>query len=163
MTDRVPGRVVSEPATSLSRTGRTWRLAATGVVGALFLTGTFVGDDPWWPFGPWRMYSTSTKATGAVWSTGVQITTAKAPGEWVDTNATPRNIGINRAELEGRFDQIEADPSMLATLAEAHARLHPEDDAWTGVRIVRRQFVIEDRQPTGEVRMDVFSTWEEGR
>lgn len=142
---------------TLSRVGRGWRLALLGVLAALFLAGSLKGDDPWWPFGPWRMFSTSQAPTGAVVAMAIQAQTAD--GVWFDAALSPASVGLNRAEIEGRIPQILADPAMLGTLARSHARLRPGDPPWVGVRVVRRASVIVDRVPTGRVDSTVLATW----
>lgn len=125
----------------------------------LFCAGSLVGNDHWWPFSPWRMFSTSQAATGAVISTGIEVQTADAPGSWVSAPLTPENTGLNRAEVEGRIPQVTADPERLGTLARSHAELRPDTPAWTALRVVRRQIVVVDRVPTGEVRTQVVAQW----
>src|SRR5687767_13026176 len=125
----------------------------------MFCLGSLVGDDHWWPFSPWRMFSTSTAPTGAVVSTGIEVRTADQPGQWVPASLTPWTVGLNRAEVEGRMDDITADPSRLGTLAESHARLQPDAARWLGVRVVRSALVIVDRRPTGEVKRTVLAEW----
>jgi hypothetical protein len=143
----------------LGTAARAWRVVVVLTLTALFLAGTLVGDDHWWPFSPWRMFSTSQAATGAVWSTGIEVQTADAPGLWVPAPLTPSNVGLNRAEVEGRIPQIEADPARLGTLARSHAELRPDAPAWTALRVVRRQVVVVDRRPTGEERVEVLAQW----
>ena len=77
----------------LGTLSRTWRAAVLLVLAGLFCAGSLVGDDPWWPFGPWRMFSTSQAATGSVISTGIEVQTARAPGDWVPAPLTPENVG----------------------------------------------------------------------
>jgi hypothetical protein len=143
----------------LSRVGRLWRSVLTVVLLVVFCAGSLVGDDHWWPFSPWRMFATSQAATGSVWSTGIEVRTASQPTEWVRAPLTPENVGVNRAEVEGRIPQIEADPSRLGTLAASHARLRPRADAWVGLRVVRHRILVVDREPTGEVETDVLAEW----
>ena len=144
---------------ALPAAGRAWRVALGLLLGAMFLAGSVVGQDDWWPFSPWRMFSTSQAATGAVWSTGIEVQSADAPGQWVPAPLTPSNVGLNRAEVEGRIPQIEADPARLGTLARSHAQLRPGTPAWTALRVVRRQVVVVDRRPTGEERVEVLAQW----
>lgn len=145
----------------LSARGRAWRVALAGLLAVGYLAGSFVGDDPWWPLGPWRMYSTSSAPGGSVSVFALQITTADDP-VWRDTPIGLRNVGLNRAELEGRSELVLSDPAVLGTLAEAHARLEPDDEPWTGVRLLRRSTVLEDRSPTGEVRVEPLAQWTAG-
>ncbi len=135
-----------------------WRVGLVAVVSTLFLAGALVGDDHWWPFGPWRMFSTSTPPSGAVVSMSIEV---RSPDDarWRPTPITLESVGLNRAEVEGRIPQITADPVRLGTLARSHARLRPDDRPWTAVRLVRNEVVIVDRRPTGEVRHVVLATW----
>ena len=146
----------------LGRASTTWRLALASVLTALFLTGAVVGDDPWWLFGPWRMFSTSTPPTGAVVYMSIEVRDTDDP-DWRPAPITLQSVGLNRAEVEGRIPQLTKDPSMLGTLAASHARLRPDDAPWVAVRVVRNEAVIVDRRPTGEVRHVVLATWEAPR
>jgi hypothetical protein len=142
----------------LGRGARAWRAAAIVGLLLLFCAGSLVGDDPWWPFGPWRMFSTSQAPSGAVVSTEMEVQTAANP-QWTRAGITPESVGLNRAEVEGRLGQIAADPAMLGTLAASHGRLRPDSPRWTAVRIVQRQMGIRDRVPTGQEQVDVLATW----
>lgn len=148
-----------EDVVRLSRPGRVWRLGLVLVLVLLFLLGTAVGDDPWWPFGPWRMFSTSTAPTGAVVSTLIEVESADRPGEWVPRPIDPWTVGLNRAEVEGRLDEIRAEPAMLGTLAASHARLRPREPRWTAVRVVFERHHILDGKPTGEVSRVLVASW----
>jgi hypothetical protein len=141
----------------LGRVAKSWRLALLAGLTALFLAGSLVGNDPWWPFGPWRMFSTSQAPTGSVIAMAIQVETAS--GQWVDAPINPNTTGLNRAEVEGRIQQILAAPAMLGTLAASHSRLRPHDPAWVGVRVVRRNTIIVGGRPTGEVDSTVLATW----
>jgi len=143
----------------LGRVAKTWRAILTVVLVTLFCAGSLIGNDHWWPFSPWRMFATSQAATGSVWSTGIEVRTADAPTEWVHAPLNPENVGVNRAEVEGRIPQIEADPSRLGTLAESHATLRPNAAPWLGLRVVRQKIIVVDRKPTGEVETDVLAEW----
>jgi hypothetical protein len=142
----------------LSVASRTWRGALVLVLAAGYLGGSVVGDDHWWPFAPWRMFSTSTAPTGTVTASALEVQTASNP-QWHGTGLNPANVGLNRAEVEGQQPELRADPDMLGSLAESHARLNPGSEPWTGVRLVRRSTVIEDRQPTGETISRVVVEW----
>jgi hypothetical protein len=155
---------VAVPATDPSSTlrlrapGRYLRTAVLAALTLAFVLGSVVGQDSWWPFSPWRMFSTSTPPSGTIVSLAVQVRTADEP-EWHDTALTPASIGLNRAEVEGRSGVIQAHPAMLGTLAASHARLRPHDAPWTAARLVRRQTVLHDRRPTGEVITTQIATW----
>jgi hypothetical protein len=103
------------------------------------------------------MFSTSQAPTGSVWASAIQVETT--PGAWSDAPLSPQNVGLNRAEVEGRIPQIVADPAMLGTLAVSHSRLRPGSAPWIGVRVVRRETVIVNRVPTGQVNVRILATW----
>lgn len=151
-------RVAAPTPVPLSAASRAWRLAVLVVLTATFLAGSLVGQDSWWPFSPWRMFSTSQAPTGSVIAMALQVQTAAQP-TWRPTAITPWSVGLNRAEVEGRSTQIAGDPAMLGTLAASHARLRPNDARWTGVRLVREETVVVDRRPTGELRVTEVARW----
>ena len=88
---------------------KAWRVAVVLLASVLFLGGTLVGDDDWWPFSPWRMFSTSTDPNGAVRSTFIEVRTAAEPATWVEAPISPDSVGLNRAEIEGNLDRIAKD------------------------------------------------------
>ena len=145
-------------ATDLSTRSRAWRAGVLGALTMLFVAGSIVGQDSWWPFSPWRMFSTSQATTGAVIAMALEVQTAANP-TWHAAAITPWTVGLNRAEVEGRSANIAADPSMLATLATSPSRLRPGEARWTSVRLVRQETVVVDRQPTGEVRVTEVARW----
>lgn len=155
----VPGPAPAGPAVDRLRgAGAGWRLLLVPLLAALFVAGALVGDDPWWPFGPWRMFSTSTPPSGAVVYLSIEVRTVDGTG-WQQAPLRPETVGLNRAEIEGRVPQIVRDPSLLGTLVRSHARLRPREPAWTAVRVVRTEALLKDRRPTGETVTRVVASW----
>ncbi len=136
---------------------RAWRLGLLAGVAALLTYGTVAGQDDLWPFGPLRMYATSSGPTGAVSVVAIQV--RHGTEAWRDAPLTPGEVGMNRAEVEGQIGRIQADPRLLGELAAAHARLRPGDPAWSWLRLVRRSAQIVDRRPTGGTSDLVLLTW----
>ena len=155
-----PGRVSTTGDEQLGRIGRTWRVVLVAVLAVLFVLGSTVGDDHWWPFAPWRMFSTSTNPNRAVVSTVMEVRTDAHPDVWNRHAIRLRDVGLNRAEIEGRLARIREDPTMLATIAEAHERLRPERSRWLGIRFVFERHLLEGGKPTGEITREVVATWE---
>jgi hypothetical protein len=147
-----------EQVLRLGASARAWRTLLLLALTVGFVAGSLVGQDTWWPFSPWRMFSTSTPPSGAVVAMAVEVRTA-GETRWRPADLTPASIGLNRAEVEGRVPQIQSEPERLGTLALAHARLEPRSPRWTAVRLVRRESVLLDRRPTGEVRSTVLASW----
>jgi len=149
----------AEPVTlRLGRPAKALLALALLIVTALFLGGTFHGSDAWWPFGPWRMYATSTAPSGPVGSTRIEVRAEGATG-WQPAALVPDTVGLNRAEIEGRLPRIEKDPSILGTLIDSHAKLRPHDPAWTAVRVVRSDVLLRNGSPTGETRDTTLVVW----
>jgi hypothetical protein len=135
--------------------GRGVRLAITAAVLVMLALGSFWGDDWMFPFGPLRMYSTSSPPSGSVSYERLEALTAD--GAWHRTALSPTNIGMNRAEVEGRTPSIAADPSLLRHLALAHKRLHPSSD-WTGVRLWKVRVHLRNGVPQNSTE-DLVATW----
>ena len=52
-----------------------------------------------------------------------------------------------------------AHPILLGAVAASRAALHPDEPAWTDLRIVRQATVVVDKVPTGEVVETVLAEW----
>jgi hypothetical protein len=141
---------------ALSPRGRRLRLLATIVAGMTLVVGTFWGSDDDFPFGPFKMYSHTNSPDGIVGSNRVEAIDVTGRRFKLSDAAT----GLRRAEIEGQIPRFEADPELLATVAEAYATRHPDAPALVRIEIVRRRYRIEDHQPTGEVDERVVVTWE---
>lgn len=144
----------------LGRVGRAWRGAVLLVLTVLFGLGSAIGDDPWWPVGPWRMFSTSTSPDRAVVSTVIEVRTEASTQEWVPGAMNRWTVGVNRAEVEGRLDEIRENPAMLATLAQTRAVLRPHEPRWTAIRVIFERTHLQGGKPTGEITREVVVTWE---
>ena len=149
---RVPALpTVADPRTEpeplqLTPAGRSWRLAAAGVVLALLLAGTVWGDDDEFPFGPFRMYSTRADPNAAVVSTR---TVALTPtGE--EIRLSGGEVGLRRAEFEGQLDRLQEEPELLGLLADAYVERHPSAPELVAVQVVQRRFELADGRKTGE-------------
>jgi hypothetical protein len=137
----------------VTTTGRRVRFAVTLAAIGLLLLGTLVGSDDWFPFGPFRMYATSSRPTGAVrTATLVGVT---EHGDEVPIRAG--EVGLRRAELEGQFRRFREDPSLLEALAGHY------EDRWgeplVAVRLEEEVSRVVDRVPTGEVTYEVVAEW----
>lgn len=145
----------------LSGAGRAWRAGVAGVLAVGFLAGSLVGDDHWWPFAPFRMFSTSSSPSGAVRVFVLEVTSPSQPA-WREVPIDLDVVGLNRAELEGRSALVLEDPEVLATLADAHATLKPDEERWDGVRLVRRSTPlvggVPDRDATTDTPLAVWTT-----
>ena len=137
----------------MTPTGRAVRLGAMAAAAVLLLLGSLVGSDDWFPFGPFRMYATSGRTSGAVrTATLVGVT---ADGDEVELRAG--EVGLRRAELEGQLPRFRRDPGLLGAIAERY------DERWgtdlVAVRLEEEVRRVVDRVPTGEVDREVVVEW----
>ena len=103
------------------------------------------------------MYATSSQSTGQVAVVALEI---KADGsDWTLVRPSPESVGMNVAEFEGQLPRFEDDPTLLGAVAASRASLHPDEPAWTDLRIVRQATVVVDKVPTGEVVETVLAEW----
>jgi hypothetical protein len=144
-------------ADDISARGRWIRAGVALVVFGVLLFGTFFGGDDLFPFGPFRMYATSSQATGEVAVVALQARTADE--DWTLVRPSPGSVGMNVAEFEGQLPRFEGDPSLLAAVAASRAALHPDDEPWVALRIVRQATEVVDKVPTGEVNQSVVAEW----
>jgi hypothetical protein len=141
---------------TLPATGVAIRVAATVMGLALITAGTVWGQDDHFPFGPFRMYATSNSPDGPI--NVVRIESYTEADGWRRASLTPASVGMNPAEVEGQLPRFVDQPDLLGKLAATHARLQPDDEPWTAMRLVRRQYVLVDREPT-DIRESVIAEW----
>lgn len=127
----------------------------TALLVLLVLAGTFVGQDDDFPFGPFRMYATRDDPDGVVRSTRVEAVDRVGRVRTVDERST----GLKRAEIEGQAQRFVAEPETLGLLAEAHARLRPDEPPLVELRVVELVYVLEDSRPTGQQDERVVARW----
>jgi hypothetical protein len=135
--------------------GRGVRLLVAGILAVGLLMGSFWGDDWAFPFGPLRMYSTSSPPQGNV--TFERLEARTADGQWVHTPISLQNVGLNGAEAEGRTYLIVVDPSLLGRIAATHARLKPSSH-WTGLRLLRVSVHLSNGVPQATTEQ-ILATW----
>lgn len=139
----------------LTAAGRRVRVAVTLVLAVLTLSGTVVGQDDDFPFGPFRMYSTRDDPNGTVVSTRVEAVDTSGRVLVVDERST----GLKRAEVEGQVRRFRDRPQLLGALSRAHDRLRPDEPPYAEVRVVERVYELRDSRPTGVASERVVVTW----
>ena len=135
--------------------GRSIRAAATAAVLLMLLAGSAWGEDDHFPFGPFRMFSRTTKSTGRVTASRIEAVTAD--GRTI-TIADAR-LGLRRAEVEGQIPRFRRDPALLAHLVEAYERFQPDGPELVELRVVNDISRLTEGRITGrETR--VVATWD---
>lgn len=127
-------------------------MAATVAVLVAVVAGTAWGQDDHFPFGPFRMYSTTTTDRVTV----VRFTATTAGGE--DLVLRSADFGLRPAEVQGQVERVVADPTLLEAFAEAYAELHAESPPLDRVALVFGTHHLRDGR---EVRYDevVLAEW----
>ncbi|SCF44247.1 hypothetical protein GA0074696_5961 [Micromonospora purpureochromogenes] len=144
---------------TLTPRGRAVRLGATALGLVLLLAGTLWGVDDDFPFGPFRMYSTSEPPNAPAPDTRVEGVDRTGAVIALGQDAT----GIRRAEIEGQRERYAADPTLLRQVADAYAERHPGAPELVEVRIVIRWYGIHQGRPTGRWTDETTVRWQEAR
>ncbi|MER7417697.1 hypothetical protein ABT346_13100 [Micromonospora peucetia] len=144
---------------TLTTRGRAARLTATALGLAILLAGTAWGADDHFPFGPFRMYSTSNPPNSPAPDTRVEGVDSTGAVVELGEGAT----GIRRAEIEGQQSRYAADPELLTEVADAYAERHPGAAKLVEVRIVVRWHGIRDGRPTGRFTDETVVAWQADR
>ncbi|MDZ5441813.1 hypothetical protein U2F26_03575 [Micromonospora sp. 4G57] len=144
---------------TLTSRGRAVRLGVTALGLALLLVGTVRGTDDDFPFGPFRMYSTSDPPDAPAPDTRVEGVDRTGAVVELGQDAT----GIRRAEIEGQQGRYAADPTLLRQVADAYTERHPDAPALVEVRIVIRWYGIRDGRPTGRWTDETAVRWQADR
>jgi len=127
--------------------GRALRITISMVVLALVTATTFWGGDDFFPFAPFKMYSSSMELDGWAGSTRVEVVNEEGERFSLTEAAT----GFRRAELEGQKSRFVEDPSLLEYIAQAYERTNPDKPELVTVEIIERRYRLEDGHQTGEV------------
>lgn len=141
----------------IGRTGRLVRLAAVVAVAALVIAGSLYGQDDDFPFGPFRMYSTTDDPNKPV--VEIRVFATDEHGRRFELSET--NSGVRRAEVEGQLTKYVNDLSREAAMAEAWNRRHPADPVGR-VEIVQLSHELSHGSPTGRITDTVLATWTKG-
>ena len=141
----------------VGRVGRAVRAAAVVAVAALALAGSVYGQDDDFPFGPFRMYSTTDDPNKPVVEILVFATDAHAKRFELNEN----NSGVRRAEVEGQLAKFVNNLSLEAAMADAWNQRHPADPVGR-VDIVQRAHDLSHGSPTGRITDTVLASWVKG-
>jgi hypothetical protein len=133
------------------------RLVRTGVTAALvtlLLIGTLFGGDDHFPFGPMRMYSTTSAPTGPVRVVSFEGVT----DEGKTIRYHPEMLGIRPAEIEGQMDRLRSDPGLLRHLATAHERMSGGETRLVALRLIIGTHSLQQRKAVSYDE-EVVATW----
>lgn len=121
----------------------------------LLVAGTVAGQDDDFPFGPFRMFSTTDRLDAPVADTRLEA--VDATGNRV--RLSDRDTGLRRAEIEGQLDRISARPALLAAVASGYAARHPGAPPLVEVDVIVRWYELRAGRPTGSFRDETVVSW----
>lgn len=125
------------------------------VVGGV-VAGSVTKTERAWPFAPMTMFAFSVDTDGVVHSLGLEATTVD--GSHVVVPLGDGGVGLQRAEIEGQREGIEAHPKRLQAIAVAQSRTHPDDPRYARVRMVDTVSTLRDGHVVGEKRV-ILARW----
>lgn len=138
----------------MTKRARNVRLAATALVIGLLLLGTFKGDDDHFPFGPFRMYSTTNELNGIV--NAIRFQARDQAGEMLEPRA--QDFGLRPAEINGQVARFRADPELLGHLASVYERIHPDRPPLVEIQLRYGLHQLENGRPVAYSEEEV-ATW----
>lgn len=148
----------ADQASRLSPRGIAWRLIIAVVGIGLLLHGTLKDSDDYFPFGSMAQYATGHDLNGQTRSTYILADTESGQTEVpVPLNAT--GTGIGRAEVEGQLGRFIDDPSLLQVIADAYRSIHPEQDQYTHMYLLRDIYQLRDGYVVGDPEQVLLAEW----
>ena len=132
---------------------RTRTVITLGFIVAL-LWGAFWGEDDHFPFGPFRMYSTTQRLNGQTSWYGFYGITAEGNRRFI----SGASYGMRRAELEGQVTRIRKHPELLCVIAKTAENHHPSLPKFVAITLVRSARQLQDGRPVGDTQRSVRAT-----
>lgn len=136
-----------------------WRIIAPVAALAVLTTGQFLKTNDYFPLGSLSQYSTARDLNGQV-KTAYLLARFPGSDENVNLSLNLRVVGIERGDVESQLGNIIADPSMLQTIADGYARLHPGEPQPTHLTLCRSITQLKNGVETGEPEHIVLAEWQ---
>ena len=129
-------------------------MAAVIVVLGAVLAGTIWGDDDHFPFGPFRMYSTTNSLDDVV--NTVKLEAEDETGATIEIRT--QDLGLRPAEVNGQVGRVREDPSLLQHLMDSYERANPDRPALVGLTLKYGLWQLENGMPVSYTEEEV-ATW----
>lgn len=127
----------------------------TAAVLIALLVGTWRGQDDHFPFGPFRMYSTTNEPSGRI--TKINFIGITEQGEHVRIRSS--RFGMRPAEVDGQMPRIRRSPELLAYLVEAYETFNPSAPRLHEFQVVYGIHHLADRAPVS-YEEKVIARWQ---
>jgi hypothetical protein len=124
------------------------------VVGVALLAGSVWGDDDNFPFGPFRMYSTTNTLDDVINTVRLEGVDAEGTALTIRT----QELGLRPAEVNGQVPRFRRDPTQLRYLAESYARANPDAPPLVQLTLKHGLYQLEDGKPVSYSE-EVIATW----
>jgi hypothetical protein len=133
----------------------TWRVVGMLAVLIALLLGTWRGQDDHFPFGPFRMYSTTNDPSGRI----TKINFVGITEEGREITIRSGRFGMRPAEVDGQIPRIRQSPALVAHLVEAYERFNPDAPRLREFHIVYGIHRLIDRVPVA-YEEQVIARWQ---
>lgn len=151
-------RSPTAPPDRLSRRGLGWRLIAVFGALAVLVAAQVIDTDDFFPLGSLSQYGAPKDLNGTVRSVYLE---ARFPGE-----REPRGLGLShgstgiaRGEIEVQLGRFVDDPSLLQSIADAHAELRPERPQPEVLYLRRSVQQLQDGHAWGDPEILTLAEW----
>lgn len=142
----------------LSRKGLVARLGATAAALTALTIGQLTDSNDLFPLGTLSQYATPRDMDGTVRSTYIVADTENGDQTRVPMGA--QGIGLSVAEIEGQVNRFRTDPSLLQSIADAWAALHPDDEQYVKLHLRRDIYQLQDGHRQGDPTTEEIATWD---
>lgn len=140
----------------ISRPGLAWRVVVALLSIGLLVNGSLRMSDDAWPFGPLSQYAFSPPDDATIVITRVEG--QLVDGRRMDLPLRIGEVGISRAEIEARIPAIEADPSLLRSVADGWTARHTMEPRLEQLWLVQDETRLVDGR-RGPTRLLELATW----
>jgi hypothetical protein len=139
----------------LSRAQKARRLVATAIIGGGLLVGTAWGTDDHFPFGPFRMYSISTRDRVTI----LKFRGVTEAGSRIEIPSV--RFGMRRAELDGQRGRMEVDPSLdlMPYIAESYRRFNPNGPELRRLEMYQEIVLLDDSGRPVSTSEETVAEW----
>ncbi len=146
------------PPDRLSRRGLAWRLTGVVVCTVVLIAAQLIDTDDYFPLGSLSQYGAPKDLGGTVRSVYLE---ARFPGDQEPRvlGLSHSSTGVARGEIEGQLGRFVDDPSLLQSIADAHAELRPDRPQPEVLYLRRSVHQLQDGHVVGDPEILTLAEW----